>query len=137
VAETIEQYAQRERAMNKVSQAKAKGILVILPCRVCGAVDVQAHHPRGYSDEHALDVEWLCSIHHRQAHFVMRGRNVSDLTYREMQVSEYVVAGLKAKEIADLLGLSEQTVKNTKVAIYQKLGVRNAVELTLKLKEPA
>ena len=42
-----------------------------------------------------------------------------------------------AKEIADLLGLSEQTVKNTKVAIYQKLGVRNAVELTLKLKEPA
>ena len=62
---------------------------------------------------------------------------MSELTYREMQVSEYVVAGLKAKEIADLLGLSEQTVKNTKVAIYQKLGVRNAVELTLKLKEPA
>lgn len=56
-------------------------------------------------------------------------RSLSELTYREMQVAELVAEGLKAKEIAVRLGLSEQTVKNTKSAIYQKLGARNAVEM--------
>lgn len=51
---------------------------------------------------------------------------MSELTYREMQIAEMVAAGLTAKQIATRLGLSAQTVKNAKVIIYDKLGVKNA-----------
>lgn len=51
---------------------------------------------------------------------------MSELTYREMQVAEMVAAGLTSKQIAGRLGLSEQTIKNAKVDLYKKLGVKNA-----------
>lgn len=35
-----------------------------LPCAVCGSKKVEAHHYLGYSKEHALDVVWLCPLHH-------------------------------------------------------------------------
>lgn len=54
---------------------------------------------------------------------------MSELTYREMQIAEMVAAGLTAKQIAERLGLSPQTIKNAKVIIYDKLGVRNAPEM--------
>jgi len=33
-------------------------------------LETQAHHPRGYSSGHALDVEWLCARHHREVHAI-------------------------------------------------------------------
>lgn len=41
------------------------GALVPLPCAVCGAKKVQAHH-HDYS--RPLDVEWLCFACHQAAH---------------------------------------------------------------------
>jgi len=58
---------------------------------------------------------------------------MSELTYRETQIAEMVAAGLTAKQIGYRLGLNEQTIKNAKVVIYDKLDVHNAPEMVRKL----
>lgn len=40
------------------------------PCAVCGALDVQAHHPEYDSAEAHRHVQWLCPTHHAQEHGV-------------------------------------------------------------------
>lgn len=51
-----------------VAKAIKSGQLVRQPCFVCGE-KAQAHHP-DYSAP--LDVVWLCVMHHRQAHGLVR-----------------------------------------------------------------
>lgn len=54
--------AVRKFTWKKISE----GILIKLPCEVCGAVEkVEAHH-----DDYMkpLDVRWLCRTHHREHH---------------------------------------------------------------------
>ncbi len=53
------------------------------------------------------------------------------LTKREMDVIGLMVDGLSNKEVAERLGLSEQTVKNHVARIMDKVDVRNRVELVL------
>ena len=53
----------------------------------------------------------------------------TDLTDREMQVLNLVVAGRVNREIADTLGISVKTVDRHRTNLMQKLGVRSAVEL--------
>jgi hypothetical protein len=53
-----------------VRDAVKRGTLLRQPCW-CGRAG-QAHHPRGYDEEHRLDVEWLCALHHAAAHKAMR-----------------------------------------------------------------
>ena len=57
-------HPERKSAHMKVYFALKKGILVKQPCFICGEKS-EAHHP-DYS--RPLDVVWLCSSHHRQAH---------------------------------------------------------------------
>ncbi len=47
-----------------LNQALRTGKIAKLPCEICGASKVQAHHPFGYSDEMALAVWWLCRPDH-------------------------------------------------------------------------
>lgn len=54
--------------------------------------------------------------------------NAANLTARELQVLELVSAGLRTKEIAERLVLSERTVENHVAAILRKLGVRTRVQ---------
>ncbi len=56
------------------------------------------------------------------------------LSPREEDISRYVKQGKTNKEIAKLLFIEEQTVKNHLSTIYQKLSVRNRVELARKYK---
>jgi DNA-binding NarL/FixJ family response regulator len=56
---------------------------------------------------------------------------VNLLTRREEEVMRLVAEGLGNREIADLLGLSEHTVKNYLFHIFDKLGISNRVELVL------
>ena len=57
-------YPEKKRAHMKVYFALKKGVLIKHPCFMCGDM-AEAHHP-DYS--RPLDVIWLCSSHHKQAH---------------------------------------------------------------------
>lgn len=53
------------------------------------------------------------------------------LTHREMEVAQIVVSGASNKEIAARLGIAERTVKSHVGAIFEKLGVRDRLQLAL------
>lgn len=55
------------------------------------------------------------------------------LTEREQQIAQHIFSGQQNKLIADQLCISERTVKAHLTTIYKKLGVKNRLELTLKL----
>ncbi len=59
-----EKHPERRRANIAVNNALRDGVLIRLPCWVCGE-QAEAHHP-DYS--RPLDVVWLCQPHHKQAH---------------------------------------------------------------------
>lgn len=48
-----------------VKRAVKAGILVKEPCKVCGRLNVHAHHP-DYDKQ--LDIDWLCPEHHHAWH---------------------------------------------------------------------
>lgn len=52
------------------------------------------------------------------------------LSAREMQISLMVIMGQKAQDIAEHLALSPKTVNSYRYRVFDKLGVRNDVELT-------
>jgi len=53
------------------------------------------------------------------------------LTPREDQVVSLVAEGIGNREIAEQLGVKENTVKKSLLRIYDKVGVSNRVELVL------
>jgi len=53
------------------------------------------------------------------------------LSDRELQVAKAVAAGKSNKEVADQLFISERTVKAHLGAVFEKLGVRDRVQLVL------
>ncbi len=59
------------------------------------------------------------------------GQRDSRLSGREMEVVRCVAMGLRNKEVADKLGVSEATVKNHLTSVYSKLGVSDRLELIL------
>jgi DNA-binding NarL/FixJ family response regulator len=55
------------------------------------------------------------------------------LTRREEQIASLVAEGLKNREVADQLNLSEHTVKNHLFHIFERLGISSRAELILYL----
>lgn len=55
------------------------------------------------------------------------------LSEREREVAEAVASGASNKEIADRLGIAERTVKAHLGAIFEKLGVRDRLQLSLRV----
>jgi len=53
---------------------------------------------------------------------------VEDLTHRELEVLQLLAEGLPNREIAERLGVSENTVKFHTGTIYSKLGVHSRTE---------
>lgn len=58
-------HKQRVIARMQTRNAIRKGILVRMPCEICGLSKVDAHHD-DYSKP--LDVRWLCREHHAEFH---------------------------------------------------------------------
>ena len=58
---------------------------------------------------------------------------LNDLTSRELMVAEQVAHGASNREIAHALEITERTVKAHISAIFEKLGVRDRVQLALKV----
>ncbi len=69
--------------------------------------------------------------HLAQAQLVAAQRQrLQDLTEREAEVMERVVQGLPNKQIADQLGISVRTVEVHRARVFEKMGVKSAVELS-------
>ncbi len=59
--------------------------------------------------------------------------DLSALSAREAQVAQAVAAGKSNKEVAEQLFISERTVKAHLGSVFEKLGVRDRVQLVLRL----
>ena len=57
--------------------------------------------------------------------------NIWNLTVRELAVIALVAASATRREIGEELGIVEKTVKNTCLAAYRRMNVRNAVAASL------
>jgi len=53
------------------------------------------------------------------------------LTQRERQIVRALLNGGTNRELADRMGVREQTIKNQLSMIYAKLGLRNRLELSI------
>lgn len=62
---------------------------------------------------------------------VVNARNEGMLTPRQEQIVNLVLEGICNREIAQQLGIKENTVKKSLFRTYEKLGVSNRVELAL------
>lgn len=62
------EHPDRRKAQRLLLYAVKKGVVKPHPCWVCGE-KAEAHHP-DYSSP--LDVVWLCSPHHKQAHALIK-----------------------------------------------------------------
>lgn len=54
---------------------------------------------------------------------------VNSLTAREYEIFLYIITGTLNKQIAFELGISEHTVKNHRIKITEKLGVKSVAEM--------
>jgi DNA-binding NarL/FixJ family response regulator len=59
------------------------------------------------------------------------GESFQPLSLREMEVLSYVTRGMSNKEIALLLGISQQTVKNHVTSVLRKLGVDDRTQAAI------
>lgn len=62
---TYSKQKMRQGAQRAVMKAVADGRLERKPCEVCGSRKAHAHHP-DYGKP--LEVQWLCRVHHAEAH---------------------------------------------------------------------
>lgn len=80
--ERMKKYRQTEigrkcyNAHQKIARYLKLGKLKKKPCIVCNNPQSQAHHPHGY--DNALDIQWLCDIHHKEIHREFR-RNIEKI----------------------------------------------------------
>ena len=82
----------------------------------------------------ALAVSGQAILRRRGRLAVQRG--LAELTEREREVMQRVVAGLANKLIADELDISVRTVEVHRARLFDKMHVRSAVELANLLREP-
>ena len=76
------------------------------------------------------------ALRHSEAHLSkllaleQQQQRLHDLTEREREVMERVIQGLPNKLIAEELGISVRTVEVHRSRVYEKMGVKSAVELS-------
>jgi two-component system response regulator DctR len=91
-----------------------------------------------FSDNALVDrVEKALEASHAQVLRLARERDIqallTQLTEREREVMDRVIAGLPNKLVADDLNISVRTVEVHRSRVFEKMGVKSAVELANKL----
>ncbi|GAB4089251.1 response regulator [Hydrogenophaga soli] len=91
-----------------------------------------------FSDNALVDrVEKALEASHTQVLRLAREREIqallTQLTEREREVMDRVIAGLPNKLVADDLNISVRTVEVHRSRVFEKMGVKSAVELANKL----
>lgn len=56
---------------------------------------------------------------------------LAQLSQRELQIAQMITSGHRPNDVAGVLNISPKTINTYKYRIFEKLGVRNDVELTL------
>jgi two-component system, LuxR family, response regulator DctR len=77
--------------------------------------------------ESALEAAGAALRQHRAAKHVQE--RLAALSEREKQVMELVLAGKLNKQIADELDIAMRTVEVHRASVFDKMGVRSAVDL--------
>jgi two-component system response regulator DctR len=83
--------------------------------------------------EQALAASAEALVKRRDSHRF--NRQQADLTDRERDVMRLVVEGRANKVIADMLHISVRTVEVHRARVFEKMGVKSAVELANLLKQ--
>ena len=78
----------------------------------------------------ARGMVWLPPLVQTQLAAQLSTPEAKQLTDRESEIVRYVADGLRNAEVAERLAISESTVKSHLNNIFQKLGMRDRVELT-------
>jgi len=73
------------------------------------------------------------SIQDNQAKAKLNKASLALLSKKEKQVAEWVTKGLTNKEVAKELNITDRTVKAHLASIFEKLEVRDRIQLTLQL----
>ena len=93
------------------------------------------------SPQHVLDcirrvhsgTEWVEYLGRPHGPGSERQHDASELTPRERELAALVASGLRNREIAARLGISEGTAKLHLYNVYKKLGVSSRVELAIRM----
>ncbi len=99
-----------------------------------------AQCPGTISEEHAYLMDLITPHLHRALLHTLddkacRSRSQNRLTAREQEILHAMCAGRTNKEIAGLLGISDNTVRNHVQRIYKKLGATNRTMAAMKARE--
>jgi DNA-binding NarL/FixJ family response regulator len=76
-------------------------------------------------------INWVIEAYRSQATALTRSRTQPRLSPKELAIVTCIMQGKRNKEIAGLLGTSEQVIKNYLRKVYGKLGVSDRLELAL------
>ena len=88
----------------------------------------------GIGKESIAAIRALCKRQQNGVNVIKKGilQNKSPLTSREREVAQLARERLSAKEISDMLCISEMTVRTTLKNIYSKLNIHSKSELSMK-----
>lgn len=120
-SENLQDYAQ-------VVRLGARGLVLKGddPQKLFGAIRAVAAGELAFSDEIAQQVLGAMAQESRTL-----GTSINRLTDRERQISFLVARGLKNRDIAQELSISENTVKRHLQSVFSKTGARDRLELAV------
>jgi DNA-binding NarL/FixJ family response regulator len=93
--------------------------------------DVVVRSVRSVAAGEVAAAPWLASLAQTIHAPAGKAREQSPISVRELEVMTLLAEGLTNRQIAERLGIQEQTVKNHVTRTMEKLGVRNRTEVGL------
>ena len=75
-----------------------------------------------HADDNKKNIRWMAELREQFA----------DLTDREREVLQHVVAGMSSKDMAELLGISRRTVENHRLSMMKKMRAHSVPDLIRK-----